>query len=413
MTTREQMPDDRIGSVPDVSARVVAFYLPQYHQIAENDRWWGEGFTDWTNVRRAKSLFVGHEQPRVPTTLGYYDLGDVAVHHAQASLAKEYGVGAFCYYAYWFGGRRLLERPLDIVLSNPDLAMPYLICWANEPWTRRWDGGENEVLMEQDHAPVRDAGFVDAIAGHLADDRYVRVDGKPMLLLYRAGLLVDPLRTTDGLRERAQKLGLGDIHLAMVQSFSHWEPIGFGFDSAVEFPPHGVTPNVIETALRKAPSRQTSNLSTAPFEDAIQVSLARVSPQFPWFRTVMPDWDNTARRGPRGIVYVGASPALFAQWLEEVLRWTYLFHPAGERLVFVNAWNEWAEGAYLEPDTHQGSGNLAAVRAALDATSAFARDTAVLFGLPQTRGDLLEYARRRWSWQTQIRSSGSTTGYDS
>jgi lipopolysaccharide biosynthesis protein len=379
------------------AARVVAFYLPQYHRIPQNDQWWGEGFTDWTNVRRARPLFGGHEQPKVPTVLGYYDLGDLDVHHAQAALAKQYGVGAFCYYAYWFGGRRLLERPLDLVGANPDLAMPYAICWANEPWTRRWDGSESQILMEQPHSPEGDAGFIEAIASHLADRRYLRVDGRPILLVYRASLLVEPLRTTDGLRERANQLGIGDLHLAMVQSFDHSGHIERGFDSAVEFPPHGLTPNVVERAL------QTSSLSTPSYAKAMRVSLSRAAPQFRWFRTAMPGWDNTARRGARGTVFVGATPDLFREWLEDLLRWTYLFRPPGERLVFVNAWNEWAEGAYLEPDALRGHKSLEAVRAALEATAGLAGETAILLRTGEGPGGQLATARRQWEQDAEMR----------
>ena len=383
---------------PTNSAGVVAFYLPQYHQIPENDEWWGKGFTDWTNVRRAQPLFKGHDQPRIPTTLGYYDLQDIEVHHQQAALAQSYGVSAFCYYAYWFGGRRLLERPLELVGANPDLGMPYVICWANEPWSRRWDGSEHEVLMEQRHAPDRDAEFIDAIAAHLADTRYVRVNGKPLLLVYRAGLLDDPLRTTDLMRERASSLGLGELFLAMMQTFDAWEPFGFGFDAAVEFPPHGVAPSRIAAALRKAPpSLSMSTADGADFRDAIMLSLSRPVPAFPWYRGVMTAWDNTARKGARGTVYINATPDLFGRWLEEALHCTYLFRPPGERFVFINAWNEWAEGAYLEPDVSHGYAYLEAVQRAIAATAPFANETGQLMKAGHGGSSVIEYARRRWA----------------
>jgi lipopolysaccharide biosynthesis protein len=383
----------------DPIARVVAFYLPQYHPIPENDRWWGEGFTDWTNVRRARPLFEGHDQPKIPTTLGYYDLRDVDRHHAQAALARANGVAGFCYYAYWFGGRRLLERPLDLVASNPDLAMPYAICWANEPWSRRWDGSESEILMEQRHSPERDAAFIEDHATHLADPRYLRVGGRPLLLIYRAELLADPRRTTDMLRERAMRLGLGDLFLGMVQSFGSWDPIGYGCDAAVEFPPHphNLGLDARATAYRTPRNHAESRVWAPAYEDLIRVMLSRPVPQFTWFRTVMPGWDNTPRRGRRGIVYVGATPAVFRQWLEEVLRGTYLFGRPGERLVFINGWNEWAEGAYLEPDASHGDAFLRAVRAALEATDAFAHDTARLLEAGPRKGGLLEDARLAWT----------------
>jgi lipopolysaccharide biosynthesis protein len=385
--------------MPSSLAQVVAFYLPQYHTIPENDAWWGKDFTDWLNVKRARPLFRGHDQPRMPTSLGYYDLRDVDSHFQQANLARAHGIGAFCYYAYWFGGRRLLEQPLEIVASHPDIAMPYAICWANEPWSRRWDGSESQILMPQEHSPDRDAAFIEDIAIHLADPRYLRVHGRPLLLLYRAELLVEPLRTTDMLRERAMSLGLSDPFLVMVQSFGSWDPIEYGFDAAVEFPPHphnlGLDPS---SGRRAAPAQHSATTAVwAPeMEDVIGGYLARPAPEFPWFRTVMPDWDNTPRRGHRGIVYHGATPELFQAWLESVLRFTYLFRPPGERLVFINAWNEWAEGAYLEPDASNGDANLRSVRNALDATAAFADDTACLLASGPRAGGLLADARQAW-----------------
>ena len=205
-------------------ATVAAFYLPQFHRIAENDEWWGEGFTEWTNVRRSQPFFEHHRQPQLPGKLGYYDLLDPATHFQQQELAAKYGVGAFCYYIYWFGGRRLLEKPLDIVLQEQELPLNYFFCWANENWTRTWDGLDREMLVTQTHDKDRDARIMDDLAPHLADPRYHRVDGKPLLLIYRSSILDDPMRTTDNIRQRASALGVGEVHLAMVQSFDLWDP---------------------------------------------------------------------------------------------------------------------------------------------------------------------------------------------
>jgi len=378
-----------------VDARVIAFYLPQYHTIPENDLWWGEGFTDWTNVRRAKPQFPGHDQPRVPTSLGYYDLRNVDTHHAQAALARAHGVAAFCYYAYWFGGRRLLEEPLEIVGANPDLAMPYVICWANEPWSRRWDGSEAEVLMAQQHHPKGDAALIDDLSSHLADPRYLRIDGRPLLLVYRASLLVDPVRTTDGLRERARRLGLGDLYLAMVQSFDDRHPEPFGFDAAVEFPPHGLWPR------QSVPSRVVAGYpgfrgSLLDYQAVAASALSKPAPPYPWFRGVMPAWDNTPRRGQDAKVFIGSSSATFGAWIEEALRFTYTFGRASERLVFINAWNEWAEGAYLEPDVSNQDGNLVAVENALRSTRGFALEVARMANGGGDDGARLEALRRGW-----------------
>lgn len=381
----------------DPGALVVAFFLTQLHQTAENEERSRTGFLDWVTVRRAKALFEGHNQPRVPGALGYYDLLDIEPHHAQAQLAKASGVGAFCYYAHWFQGRRLLEGPLELVGAHPELAMPYAICWENEPWSGQRNHSEHKVQVAPRRAPDGDAQFIDDMAHHLADPRYLRVLGRPLLLLSRPALLEEPIRTTDALRERAHRLGIGDLFLAMVQSFGHWEPISYGFDAAVEFPPHGLEVAASEARPRRAPPAGRARGAVSSYLDAIRVALSRPVPQFTWFRGLIPDWDDTPRRGPLGSVYRGASPTAFRGWLDALIECTYLFRPPGERLIFVNAWNGWAEGAYLEPDTVHGGAFLQAIRAALDDARGLADETAKL-GL-RAPGDsrLLEIARARWT----------------
>jgi lipopolysaccharide biosynthesis protein len=380
-------------------ATVAAFYLPQFHRIPENDKWWGDGFTDWTNVRRARASFNGHQQPRVPASLGYYDLSDPAVHHEQQALARKYGVNAFCYYAYSFKGRRLLERPLEILLQEDGLESQYFLCWANENWTRTWDGQDNQVLMKQEHSPESDAAFIEDIAPHLADPRYLRVDGRPLLLVYRPSLMPDPVRSADAMRTRAADLGLGELHLAMVQSFGTWDPRGMGFDSAVEFPPHQrdsrlftVSPEDPDfPALLDAESWKGFVFD---YERCIEWAMSKPVPPFPWFRGVMPSWDNTPRRQERASVFIGDRPELFQTWLERALHFTYLFNPPPHWLVFVNAWNEWAEGAHLEPDVENGLARLEAVATALRNTRPLAASVLAVAGAAgREEGDLLDTAR--------------------
>ena len=218
---------------------VVAFYLPQYHRIPENDAWWGEGFTDWRNVTAAKPLYPGHAIPNLPGELGAYDLLSRDVRSAQAELAREHGVYGFCYYFYWFGGRRLLERPLELMLEDGQPDLPFALCWANEPWTRRWDGREQDVLMPQHHDRVRDLAILDDLMPYFEDPRYIRIDGRPLLLIYRQGLMPDAPGFAADLRAEAVRRGLPGLFLCNVLSIGDIERCAPGFDAAVEFPPQG------------------------------------------------------------------------------------------------------------------------------------------------------------------------------
>ena len=351
------------------SLRSIAFYLPQYHRIPENDRWWGEGFTDWTNVRAATPLFPGHHQPHVPGELGYYDLGDGRVREAQADLARHYGIDAFCYYHYWFAGRRLLGGPLDEVLATgrPDLA--FVLCWANEPWTRTWDGGRNELLMDQHYSDDDDRRHIDWLIDAFRDPRYLRVDGRPLFLVYRAGQLPDPLRTTRTWRERASQAGLPGLYLCRVESHrERGDPTALGFDAAVEFQPAvGDVPLLSRARLlsprrilaRAGVTRPDTSYIAMEYADLVRMMRERPPPGYPRFPCVTPDWDNSPRRRDGAFVLTGSTPELFGEWVADVAA-RLRRRPTGPRLLFVNGWNEWAEGCHLEPCRRWGYGYLEA-----------------------------------------------------
>ena len=349
--------------------RIIALYLPQFHPIPENDAWWGKGFTEWTNVARAAPLFDGHYQPHLPADLGFYDLRVRDVQHEQVALARTYGVAGFCFYLYWFEGRRLLEGPLDAFVDDHSIDFPFCICWANESWTRTWDGLEREVLIQQNHSPADDLRFIRDVSRYLKQESYIRIDGRPLLVVYRPGQLPEPRQTAERWREWCREFGIGEIHLSYTQSFETVDPAKFGFDSAIEFPPNLRSPPNVEHEVNHLDSQFSGTIYD--WSEFPARSDRYSTPSYPLFRAVNTGWDNTARRGSAGTVFVNSSPALYWRWLVNAIRDTTKRFPShDERLVFVNAWNEWAEGAHLEPDRRFGFGYLEATRAALEHTAA-------------------------------------------
>jgi glycosyltransferase involved in cell wall biosynthesis len=355
----------RQGGIPSPSTdvRVIAFYLPQYHPIPENDRWWGAGFTEWTNVRKALPNFVGHEQPHEPAELGYYDLRSPEVREQQAVLARQFGIYGFCYYVYWFNGKRLLERPLDEVLASGSPTFPFCVCWANENWTRRWDGLDQDVLIGQEYSAADSTAFIRAFLPVLADPRYIRVHDRPLLLVYKLDLIPHAREMADIWRQEARKYGLGELYLCAVQTTFRADPTAFGFDATVEFPPHGFNAYRLNAQVQIV-NPEFRGLIFDYRQQVIQ-SLDAMPRDYTTFRCVMPAWDNTARRQRDGTIFVRSSPDVFEYWLHAMIEQTRRRLGKDERLVFVNAWNEWGEGCHLEPDKHHGQGYLAAVRNAL------------------------------------------------
>lgn len=331
--------------------RAIAFYLPQFHRIPENDAWWGEGFTEWTNVRRGRANFEGHYQPHVPSTLGYYDLAEEEVLEKQIGLARAAGIHGFCFYYYWFGGEILLDLPVRRMVETGKPNFPFCICWANENWTRRWDGKDNEVLIAQKHSPEDDLAFIRSLESIFALNNYIRVDGKPMLLVYRPSLLPDAAATLERWRQHARKTGRGELHLVMVRSFSEQRsPESYGFDAAVQFPPHlAVTP--VTSSISGKHEEFTGYIydyHEVKRKAVEQFSAAAQTP--PLYPGVMPSWDNTARQQRKSTVWVNSSPEAYCEWLAEVARLVRIKNTPADQFLFINAWNEWAEGCHLEPD---------------------------------------------------------------
>lgn len=355
----------------ETDIKAIAFYLPQFHQIPENDQWWGEGFTEWTNMQKAKPLFQGHYQPRIPHfDIGYYDLSDTNVLKAQALLARQHGIYGFCFYHYYFNGKRLLEKPVDMLLEHPEIDINFCLCWANENWTKKWDGAEHEVLIAQEYSPKDDIDFMKDLIRYMKDPRYIKVNGKPVVMIYRPLLLPDPKETFSRWRQYCRERGIGEVAIWMVRGCFNLET-ALGLedvtDAEVEFPPHFTVP-----LQWISPNRFRHNKLKTPLVDykamvnsIMTGNTVADKSAFPIYRTVMLGWDDTPRRNEQGRVFYGFSTHLYFKWLRYNIQQTCTKFPADERFVFINAWNEWAEGTYLEPDEKYGYANINAASKAI------------------------------------------------
>jgi hypothetical protein len=352
--------------------RVIAYYLPQFHPIPENDAWWEKGFTEWTNVTKSEPLFRGHEQPKLPSDLGFYDLRLPEIREQQAELARQYGIEGLCYWHYWFSGRRLLNRPLDEVVASGRPDFPFCIGWANESWTRRWTGEEKEVLLEQTYSPKDDAAHGRWLAHLFADPRYIRVDGRPLFIVHRVELFPDAQRTTDTIRAESVRLGLPEPFIVGRDTFKSGADMRqFGCDiSEFSAPALGALPGTNRPNFSKRDLIRNLRLGVAArdvkvydYEQGCRLMEQR-RPKHPHIRCFFTGWDNTPRRGRKAIVLLNATPDAFARGVRIVLD-SMGNEPANRRILFINAWNEWAEGMMLEPSQRHGHGFLRALQTEL------------------------------------------------
>ena len=376
--------------------KVVAQYFPQLHAIAENDRWWGKGFTDWVNVRRSEPQFPGHRQPRVPRGGDYYDQSSIEVVRRQAELARAHGVDAFCHYHYWFDGTHLLQTPTDLLLANKDIDIQFCLNWANETWSRRWDGMDHHILIAQKHPPTVESWrrHFDCLIKYWLDERHMRIDGRPVFLIYRAKNLVDLPRMFEYFQTRASReYGLPGLYLVNVvqHGFPPWELLRH-FDAAMLFQPFAATysgklssrsvggrwwlpvartaSRVLPRGLRSNAHRELERPRLYNYDEVWEEILAwRPERHLPVMKGAWVDWDNTPRYRNRATVYDGGTPEKFGRYMRRLLD-QVASAPYALPFVFVNAWNEWAEGAYLEPDEVHGTAYLEALAAARGAEPA-------------------------------------------
>jgi len=362
------------------NVKLIAFYLPQFHPIPENDEWWGKGFTEWTNVVKGRPWFHGHYQPHLPADLGFYDLRLPETREAQANLAKQYGIHGFCYFHYWFHGRRVLERPFNEVLASGTPDFPFCLCWANETWTKSWDAAKGEILIEQTYSHNDNISHLRWLMNAFEDRRYIRVEGKPLFLVYRAQDLPCSLRTAETWRNEARKAGIGEIFLCTVLSNSpgsRIDPNAVGFDAAVEFQPSLFNPRAFMRKAWERLWRGLRNNRILEYSEIVNRALSAPDPAFRWFRCVTPSWDNSSRKKDKALILKGSHPAKYRDWLEAVIRRSALTSTK-DKVVFINAWNEWAEGNHLEPCQHWGHAFLVATRAAMNSTnSEFSRAASI------------------------------------
>ncbi|MDX2479780.1 MAG: glycoside hydrolase family 99-like domain-containing protein [Desulfuromusa sp.] len=363
--------------------KAIALHLPQFHPIPENDEWWGKGFTEWTNVVKGKPRFKGHYQPHLPQDLGYYDLRLPEAREAQAALAKQFGIYGFCYYHYWFNGRRILEKPVDAILESGEPDFPFMLCWANENWSRNWDGGFNKVLLEQKYSKEDFIKHARHLVKYFEDSRYIKIDGRPVFAIYKDGIGGEIEEYTDAFRAELQTHSINvflcrfERRIGTTESFEKAFKI---FDAGIEFQP--LTRQFPEVKqyknlisklrelqvpfLRKALISFKQIDSIYNYQDVVENDLKYDFQQgWPIFPGVCPGWDNSPRRSEGSALIINDStPELFKKWSLNKIKMTD-WDLLPDRFIFVNAWNEWAEGNHLEPCERWGTKYLSAIQSAI------------------------------------------------
>lgn len=349
--------------------KLIAYYLPQMHPTPENDAWWGRGVTEWNNVSRAVPQYVGHYQPRLPGELGFYDLRLKENLQRQIELAKMYGIYGFSWYYYWFDGKRLLDRPLDMFIDDLSLDFPFCICWANESWTKGFFGSSKEVIMKQNETEESYRNFIKDAVRYLRDKRYITVQGKKLLIVYKPHDVPNCKRVLDYWREYCKKNDVGDLHIVGCWTgIEKNDILELGFDAAAEFQPGSLQPynGKINSSIPFINDQfigEVYSYKKIVNEKFYQKNFSNKK----MYNAVMPMWDNTPRRNNRGnVIFDGATPALYKEWLKDIISHYKKDLSNEQDIIFINAWNEWGEGAYLEPDRYYGYAYLQSTRDAIE-----------------------------------------------
>jgi len=366
--------------------RAIAFYLPQFHPIPENNKWWGNGFTEWTNAAKAKPLFLGHYQPHIPADLGFYDLRVPEVREAQAEMAQKYGIEGFCYYHYWFAGKRLIERPFDEVVKSGEPDFPFCLCWANQTWTGIWHGAPDRVLIEQTYPGIEDyTTHFYSVLDALADERYITIDGKPVFVIYDPENLPDLLQFTDLWRELAVKSGLKGLYF-IGNTCNSLTLQANGFDASymdgmanIKNKMNWISRSYIDKICNKLIGKDLINCKlwyrkffkkpiVYLYKDVVKYAVPEIKTNPTQFPCVIPNWDNTPRSGNNGIVFHNSTPELFRMQLVKAVSQAQRYNDPELQLIFIKSWNEWAEGNYLEPDLKFGCAYLDVLQQELQVT---------------------------------------------
>ncbi|MBC7388155.1 MAG: glycoside hydrolase family 99-like domain-containing protein [Opitutaceae bacterium] len=353
-------------------ARLIAYYLPQFHPLPENDKHWGKGFTEWTNVAKAKPLFKGHYQPHLPTELGYYDLRVPEVRKEQADLAREYGIEGFCYWHYWFGGKRVLERPFEEVVKSGEPDFPFCLCWANHSWSAIWVGDAKKIIFEQTYPGKEDwENHFYALIPAFKDPRYIKVDGKLLFSVFAPKDIPDCKAFTDAWRELAKKEGIDGFHFIGMGVFEK-DLKDLGLDASTNHTPHSLIAafplawkdklsyRLFGESFTNLKSKWKSIPKVYEYHKLVESALSmQYGPQE--YPVAIPNWDHSPRSGKRALVFQNSNPTLFGKMLEFCVN-AVQNRKDQNKIVFLKAWNEWAEGNYLEPEKKFGRAYLEEIK---------------------------------------------------